>query len=865
LEEDVVETKKLDLRDDPEVLSPPTVSPAYGCGTAVTVTGFVPHAKLELEIAGVSVATAQAGYPDPDGFTFTGIGPLSPGEVIRARQESGGVTSPWSAPQTVMDHSQEYPAGPPRPEIAPSPVFECGSRTGVANLLTGCNVWITADGTEVGRVDGAKEHQGVNVNPDYGLNQQVRAWAELCGDPSPPSQSYNSGPAPNPLPVPAIDDVFDGGERIRITNLVNGARFRVTRGGSTSGPYRTWGAAHLVTMTPAVSTGETIEVVQTMCPSNPSSDPGSTVVLPCSELPAPTVHPIEVGAPIVVVTGWVAGAQIKVFQGMQKIGDGGPPVVVLTQPIQPDTPVYVIQVVGSCTSRFARVVTPRCVAPPTGGDPAGRNLFPVGFKDYADGPYKGSVYYPAEDDGEDQPFNKRWGDLGRSPIVVMAHGNHYTYYNPKNREDESCGDPGDWTEIGNHTGYRYLQTQLARMGFIAVSVDCNATNCTGNSLQNIEDRAELILGSLNHFKDLDSSGDAIFGDRIDFGQVGFMGHSRGGEAVVIAGNQAGSIGATSRAVISLAPVNHNVYVPADYAYMTILPANDGDVSSNPGAMFYDLAGPAPFKSQIYADYANHNYFNREWVLDEDLRLPPDVLDRVACERILSRYGCALFRTFMMGHDLADYLTYRRHPSGIDTSKVHLSFERMDQILVDNHEQPSGIGTNSMGQTTSQSMGLSADEYHLTPGGSYSPSTFYGDTSGMVIEGRAGGIFRSPLDGSYDLSAEDGRLFEVWVRVAEVSNGGSNPPDAIGFELGIEDGSGQRAWANSAAVGGVPRPFDDGPPSGTKSMMSTLRFPIRCFRPEEGGVKTGDIVALLVRLNQPEPRPLALDVLQLVKT
>ena len=228
--------------------------------------------------------------------------------------------------------------------------------------------------------------------------------------------------------MPAIDDVFDGGERIRITNLVNGARFRVTRGGSTSGPYRTWGAAHLVTMTPAVSTGETIEVVQTMCPSNPSSDPGSTVVLPCSELPAPTVHPIEVGAPIVVVTGWVAGAQIKVFQGMQKIGDGGPPVVVLTQPIQPDTPVYVIQVVGSCTSRFARVVTPRCVAPPTGGDPAGRNLFPVGFKDYADGPYKGSVYYPAEDDGEDQPFNKRWGDLGRSPIVVMAHGNHYTYY-----------------------------------------------------------------------------------------------------------------------------------------------------------------------------------------------------------------------------------------------------------------------------------------------------------------------------------------------------------------------------------------------------------------------------------------------------
>jgi hypothetical protein len=136
---------------------------------------------------------------------------------------------------------------------------------------------------------------------------------------------------------------------------------------------------------------------------------------------------------------------------------------------------------------------------------------------------------------------------------------------------------------------------------------------------------------------------------------------------------------------------------------------------------------------------------------------------------------------------------------------------------------------------------------------------------MVIEGRSGGTFRSPLDASYDLSADGGKLFEIWLRVAEVSNGGSNPSEATGFELGIEDGSGRRAWADSDAVGGVPRPFDHGPPSGTKSMMSTLRFPIRCFRPEEGRVETADIVALLIRLRRPDPRPLAVDVLQIVKT
>ena len=44
---------RLDLQDNREVLSPPTVkAPLYACATAVTVLGFVPNAELELEIAG---------------------------------------------------------------------------------------------------------------------------------------------------------------------------------------------------------------------------------------------------------------------------------------------------------------------------------------------------------------------------------------------------------------------------------------------------------------------------------------------------------------------------------------------------------------------------------------------------------------------------------------------------------------------------------------------------------------------------------------------------------------------------------------------------------------------------------------------
>ncbi len=868
MDKDTVSRDRLDLRDDPAVISPPIVhSPIYACATAVTVLGFIPHADLELEIAGATLPPRAGGFPNPDGFTFTGIGPLAAPQTVRARQIFGGTTSGWSQPVVVRDHTQDFPAGPPRPEINPEPVFRCGSRTGVRNLLTGCNVWITADGTEAGRVNGAREHQGVNVNPDYGTNQRVRAWAELCNDPSPPSLEYITQPAPNPLPTPALDPAYESGEQIRVTNLVNGARFTIQRGASTIGPIRTWGHAHLVALSPPFANGETISVTQQMCPSDPLSGTGTTVVLPCSALPAPKVAPVQVGDLVIVVTEWVVGAQIKVFGGMQKIGDSGGPLVALTRAVQPGETIHVYQVLGSCAGSTVRVIQPLCVAPPVGPNPAGVNLFPAGHIDYAVGDVKGSVYYPAEDDGVNQPFNVRLAALGRTPIVFMAHGNHHTHHDPQDRENEgspNCNSiPADWIEIANHKGYDYLQVQLARMGVIAVSVDCNETNgCTFNDLPNIERRADLIMGSIAHFQSLDTGGDATFGGRIDFQRVGMMGHSRGGEAVVIAGNQAPSrLGVAVQAVISLAPVNHDRFTPTGYAFMTVLPASDGDVSDNGGARFYDIAVPSPLKSQIYIDWANHNYFNRQWIADEDGRMPPDVLTRGEHERILSGYGCALFRALLLSHDTTPFLTCRLHPPGVDPKNVHLSFEWSGQVTVDDHEQAGGIGQNTLGQPTSQSAGMSAGEFDFrrSAPNSHSTNSFWGRTVGMVIRSRPGGEFRSPLDRRYDLSKPG---HEIWARTAEVSTGGANPAGATGFLLGLEDRNGQRAWANSDDVGGVPRPFDQAPTT-TKTMLTTIRFPVRCFKPETRRFDRSAVVALLIRYDRTDERELAFDVVQIV--
>ena len=112
-----------------------------------------------------------------------------------------------------------------------------------------------------------------------------------------------------------------------------------------------------------------------------------------------------------------------------------------------------------------------------------------------------------------------------------------------------------WLEIPNHEGYDYLQRQLAGMGIVAASVYLNETNCTAYTTTNIRHRAELILASIAHFRALTTGGDPIFGGRIDLGRVGLMGHSRSGEAVIVAPDVAAIPDLRIRAVLSLAPTD----------------------------------------------------------------------------------------------------------------------------------------------------------------------------------------------------------------------------------------------------------------------------------------------------------------------
>ncbi len=241
------------------------------------------------------------------------------------------------------------------------------------------------------------------------------------------------------------------------------------------------------------------------------------------------------------------------------------------------------------------------------------------------------------------------------PLILMLHGNHATCASLSDPQrsmsceyTETGNCPTDFAPIPNHAGYDYLATNLASHGYIVVSINANRGITCGDGTE--EDwglnlaRGKLVLKHLSVLYQWATTGNApeslglptnaLIG-KIDFSAVGFMGHSRGGEGVRAAYNlyrdenspwPTRIPGLTVKAIFEIGAVDGQTPRVLD-AYGThwnqLLPMCDGDVSSLEGRMPFERMlnqgdNASNAQKSLYEVWgANHNFFNTEWLQNDN--------------------------------------------------------------------------------------------------------------------------------------------------------------------------------------------------------------------------------------------------------
>lgn len=218
-----------------------------------------------------------------------------------------------------------------------------------------------------------------------------------------------------------------------------------------------------------------------------------------------------------------------------------------------------------------------------------------------DFPLNGRVYMPR---GE-----------GPFPLVLIVHGNH------------SMIDYSD-------DGYGYLGNLLASRGIITVSVDENFVNghWSGDFRgKEMPVRAWLLLKHLEQWQAWKGdSGHPLYG-KVDMENIMLMGHSRGGEAVTIAGGYNRlpvfpdnaqvpfDFNFNIKGIVSIAPTDYRYdrkIVLKNVNYLSLQGSYDSDEVSFWGLRPYrrlQFTDSVPrFKAGVYVHHANHGQFNSTW-------------------------------------------------------------------------------------------------------------------------------------------------------------------------------------------------------------------------------------------------------------
>ncbi|MCP4542633.1 MAG: hypothetical protein GY832_36385 [Chloroflexi bacterium] len=850
-----------EIQNDPGVVSPPILhEPLLRCGTAVRVSGFAPGAIIRILEGGSNVIGDDIGF-DPDGQMIALDVQLEDDWLITAVQEIDASTSDPSNEAEVRDHTEEYPSGLPRPEINALPLYRCGIATVVSNLPEGGELKVFSDARTdpIGWGSGVRSSHSVGINPPFKVGHGITAIGSICEIESPrsiPPRIVET--EPSSLPAPSVPELYEDGTIIIVGNLVNGSK--VTIRDQTTGDVVSGGGAPAGRVrfraSPPVSAGHVLEVEQQLC--DVTSPPTIVTVSDCSDLPPPTLIGPQPGDTQVYLTGVVPGSRVLIYAGGDEIGDGGGSVIQLTRPVEAGETLIVVQLVGNCQSDDGYVVTVG-----TGLNDPGTpgqcqvesfrygesNPVTVDITDFFNSPswsvtvpmsavpLSGIVYHPV--------------GSGRYPLFMVVHGNS----SPANAGVD---------------GYNYLLEHLASHCIVAVSIDEHFLN--GGVSGEMDARAIVMLRHLQLMREWDRDPTHTLFTKIAHGNVMVAGHSRGGEAAVVAEkfNQwlhdptdaDFDFGFGIRSIYAIAPVDGQIAGDASAPlsglplgnmsvnsadYFVIHGSHDGDVATFAGHSTFDRAFPvtssaANLKALRFVHGANHKQFNTFWnTLTPDHPPTAPGADVQNLNKLnLTAYAFATLKGWLPYRAfLKREVTFSSLPAGMTVVRQYQDPER---TFINHYEEDDSTTTASLSGVDNATSGSITDDDDINFDAPGPPHWLWQQTDGLLLGWSAtDAVLRVKLDGTLhrlttDYPVLSFRIGQVFDQTGSINPSGVDKDLTVRVSVGGVMGPAVRVsdyvrLVDAVHVTGTWTDSSFGY-AATKTVMSTVRLPWEHLLPPE---------------------------------
>lgn len=438
-------------------------------------------------------------------------------------------------------------------------------------------------------------------------------------------------------------------------------------------------------------------------------------------------------------------------------------------------------------------------------------------------PLRARVFYPADAPGQTGPANISAVNPNY-PLVVVVHGNGQDY-----------------------DTYDLLCTHLAHNGFIAVSIDNRYTSgmSTVHGMHGLG-RAENLF---KHLQVIQTG----FGATVQ-NNIGIMGHSRGGEAVIKATriNQQSALGFNINAVIALAPTDQygseNISPPWAKPYYVIYGSRDGDISGAVWTAGYTVgqtgmaqwdrsSGSQKVLSFVYK--ATHNGF-----ITTNYDYPPSMDDATpAAQQAFSfAYMNAYFRMHLRAETQWEGMfTGEWKPGSVAATglEFYQEYSMPGASVVDDFQSNPAWNLSSSGGAVTHNATLpvnpSEDRMCEWPGVWPTPGAIPGldlqsphDTKGMKVRWDNWGqrLEFTIQPGMNNVSA----FTHVALRVTQKTGSPSNPAGQTqDLRVVLRDGAANERAVRVSAFSAIPpaenRPYD---PSLNKSALLTVRIPLKSY-------------------------------------